>query len=93
MSIGTFQCNKQIGGRHGQTLEVVVLPIIEVLPPKYGHIYIMSFGPPPSTKQYKVKIGNFCTCTCVEFITMMASSLGGRGRGCITNTFISSCKM
>ncbi len=40
----------------------------------------MSSGPPPNTKQYELKIGNFQTCICVDFITMMASSLGGCGK-------------
>jgi hypothetical protein len=63
-----------------QTLEVVVLPPTEIPPPRYGQIYIISFDPPPNTKQYEVMIGNFPNYTCVEFIQMMASSLGGRGK-------------
>jgi hypothetical protein len=67
-------------------MEVVVLPTTKVPPPRYGHIYIMNSNPPPSTKQYEVMIVNFLTCTCVDFVTMMASSLGGRGYGCIANS-------
>ncbi len=57
----------------GWTLEAVILPPIKVSPPRY---YIINFGPLPSTKQYEVMIGNFLNCTCVDFIQMMASSLG-----------------
>ncbi len=63
-----------------QTLEVVILPPIAIPPPRYGQIYIISFDPPPNTKQYEVMIGNFPNCTCVEFIQMMAGSLGGWGK-------------
>jgi hypothetical protein len=38
----------------GKTLEVIVLPPIEVPQPWYGQIYIISFGPPPNTNQYEV---------------------------------------
>jgi hypothetical protein len=58
-------------------LEVVVLPPIEVPPPRYGQIYIISSSPPPSIKQYEVTIGNSPNCTCVDSIQMMAGSLGG----------------
>jgi hypothetical protein len=34
----------------GQTLEAVTLPPIEVPPSRYGKIYIINFGPTPSTK-------------------------------------------
>jgi hypothetical protein len=61
-----------------QTLEVVILPPIEAPPPRYGQIYIINFGPPPTRKQYEVTIGNFPQ-TCVDFIEMMASSLGSWG--------------
>jgi hypothetical protein len=72
----TQQTNKWEVGR---TLKVVVLPLIEVLPPIYGHIYIINSGPPPNTKRYEVTIGNFPNCIYVDFIQMMASSLGGQG--------------
>jgi hypothetical protein len=64
----------------GRTLEPTFLPPTKVPPLRYWHIYIMRFGPPPNTKQYDVTIGIFPTCTCVDFITMMASSLGGHGK-------------
>jgi hypothetical protein len=64
----------------GQTLEVIVLPSTKVPPPGYGQIYFISSGPPLSIKQYEVMIGNFPNCTCVDFIQMMASSLGGQGK-------------
>jgi hypothetical protein len=34
-----------------RTLEATILPPIEVPPPRYGQIYIINFGPLPSTKQ------------------------------------------
>ncbi len=59
----------------------IVLRATKTPPPGYGHIYIFSSCPPPSRKQYEMMIGNFLTYTYVDIITMMASSLGGRGRG------------
>jgi hypothetical protein len=35
-------------------------------------------NPPFSTKEYEVTIGSFHNCTCVDFIQMMAGSLGGQ---------------
>jgi hypothetical protein len=63
-----------------QTLEAILLPPTEVLSPRYGHIYIVNFGQPPTIKHYVAMIGNFPTCICIGFITMMASSLGGHGK-------------
>jgi hypothetical protein len=66
----------------GQTLEGVVFPPIEVPPLGYVQfaiIYKCNSDPPPSTKQYGVTIGNFPSCNCVDFIQMMAGSLGSQG--------------
>jgi len=63
-----------------QTLEAIILLPTKVPSPRYGQIYIVSFGPPPTIKHYAVMIGNFPTCICIDFITMMASSLGGHGK-------------
>ncbi len=78
----TFKLSTQQTNRWeaGWTLEAVVLPPIEVPPLTYGQIYIISFNPPLSTKQFEVTIGNFHNCTCVDFITMMVGSLGGQGK-------------
>ncbi len=64
----------------GQTLGASILPSIEALPPWYGYIYIITSGPPPTTKQYEMTIGNFPTYICNDFTTMMACSLGGHGK-------------
>jgi hypothetical protein len=60
-----------------KVLEVAVLPPIEILAPGYDKIYIISFSPPLNTKQHMVTIINILAYTCVDFISMMACSLGG----------------
>jgi hypothetical protein len=73
LKLSTMQTNRW---EAKQTLEVAILPPIEVPQPRYGQIYIINYGPPLSTKQYEVMIGNYPNCICVDFIQMMASSLG-----------------
>jgi hypothetical protein len=49
--------------------------LFDVPPPGYGQIYnIIS-----DDKRYDVTIGNFPRCSCVYFVTTLASSLGGHG--------------
>ncbi len=59
-----------------------------VHPPKYGFIYKITLGASQHIKLYKIIIGDYLTYTCMDFSTMMASSLGGQGKWCIINTFI-----
>jgi hypothetical protein len=56
-------------------LQCIAFPIVDVPPPGYGQIYnIFS-----NDKQYDIIIGNVPICTCVYFVKMLASSLGGYG--------------
>jgi hypothetical protein len=59
----------------GRLLEAIVNPPLGVLPPRYGQIYKILFGQNPNKKQYEVIIWNFPTCICLDFVTMMFSSL------------------
>jgi hypothetical protein len=34
----------------------------------------------PNKKQYEITMGNFLTCTCLGFATMISSSLGQPGK-------------
>jgi hypothetical protein len=56
------------------------VPPFEVLPPWYGHIYIIISNPPLNTKRYEATIKNFPNFIYVDFIHMMAGSLGGWGK-------------
>jgi hypothetical protein len=60
----------------GRLLEVTVNPPFEGSPLGYGWIYKILFSQIPNKIQYEVTIGNFLACTCLDFITMMSSSLG-----------------
>jgi hypothetical protein len=53
-----------------------ILPPTNVIFPKHGKIYIIILGPIENRKQYEVKIDNFPTYTCMDFVLMMTSSLG-----------------
>ncbi len=46
----------------------------------YVSIYYTILGPIKICKQYEVTIGNFPTCICIHFASMMTSSLGGHGK-------------
>jgi hypothetical protein len=61
-------------------LETILSPPLEVPPPIYGWIYKILFGQNPNKKQYEIIIGNFLACTCLDFVTMMSSLLGWRGK-------------
>jgi hypothetical protein len=50
-------------------------PIVDISPLGYGQIYNILFY----DKQYDITIGNFLGCSCVYFVTMLATSLGGHG--------------
>ncbi len=56
------------------------LPSTSVPPPRYGFIYSTTFSLPQNKKQHEVTIRDFSTYTCMDFITMMASLLGGQGK-------------
>jgi hypothetical protein len=58
-------------------LQVVVLPTTHVHPPRYGLIHTITFVVVLNTNQHEVTIKDFLACTCTNFITMMASLLGG----------------
>ncbi len=56
-------------------LQCTIFLVVDVLSFDYGQIYnIIS-----DDNQYDVTIGNFPRCSCVYFVIMLASSLGGCG--------------
>jgi hypothetical protein len=57
-------------------IDCKVLKYMKVPPPGYGIVYIVH-TPGSITKQqlYKVTIGDFPTCTCLDFVSMKASAL------------------
>jgi len=63
----------------GQTLEATLLtPNIPFM--GYERIYYLLSRPPKNRKQYKITINDYPDCSCVDFFSMMASSLSKRGR-------------
>jgi hypothetical protein len=64
----------------GRVLLANILPPTNVIFPKHGKLYIIILGPIENRKQYEVKIDNFPTCTCMDFVLMMTSSLGAQGK-------------
>jgi hypothetical protein len=55
--------------------QCTVFPDVDVPSSEYGWIYsILS-----DDKGYNVIIGNYLRCSCVYFVTMLASYFGGRG--------------
>jgi hypothetical protein len=49
--------------------------LIDVLPLEYGWIYdVLS-----NEKHYHVTMGNYLSCSCLNFVTMATHSLGGHG--------------
>jgi len=56
--------------------EAIVNPPLEVPLLRYGLIYKILFGQNLNKKQYEVTIGNFPTCTCLDFIIMISNSFG-----------------
>jgi hypothetical protein len=63
----------------GQILETTLLNPSNILHLGYGRIYYFLLGPPKNHKQYEVTINDYLTCSCMDFSSMMASSLGKRG--------------
>ncbi len=62
----------------GQLLEAIINPSLEAPLPRYGRIYKIMFGQNPKKKQYEITIRNFLACICLDFVTMIYSSLGQR---------------
>jgi len=60
----------------GQLLEAIVNPPLEVLDLGYGRIYKISFVKFLNKKYHEVTIRNFIACICLNFFTMISSSLG-----------------
>lgn len=73
-----FQINIKIRREVSHLLQQIVLPPKQVLPLRYGFIYNITFSVAQNIKQYKVTIKSFFTYICMNFITMLISSLGGR---------------
>ncbi len=42
----------------------------------YGQIYNILSSGPTNRRQYEITIGKFPTCTCLDFVGMVANSLG-----------------
>jgi hypothetical protein len=60
----------------GQTFEVTLLTPLNIPPSRYGWIYCLFLGLPENYKQYEVTINDYLVCSCMDFISMMVSSLG-----------------
>jgi hypothetical protein len=56
--------------------EVTINSPLKVSPPEYGWTHKILFCQNRNKKQYEVTIGNFPTCTCLNFVTMMSNLLG-----------------
>jgi hypothetical protein len=70
-----------------------ILPPTNVPSPKYGRMYKIILSPIENRKQYEVTIGNFLTCTCIDFVLIMKGSLGACSKRFIVSTYITSCNM
>jgi hypothetical protein len=70
-----FKFTQQNNNREANILffQCMVFLAIDVPSPKYGQIYNVLLD----NKQYNVTIGNFPKCSCLYFVAMLASSLGG----------------
>jgi hypothetical protein len=75
--ISTQQQNKW---EVGHVFVTRILPPTKIPTFEYGPIYYTILGPIKFCKQYEVTIGNFPTCICIHFASMMTSSLGGHGK-------------
>jgi hypothetical protein len=64
---------KQMGGGTNSTL----LTPLTIPPPRYGRIYCLLLGLLKNYKQYQVTINDYLTCSCVDFSSMMSTSLNG----------------
>jgi len=62
-----------------RTLETTLLTPSNIPPLGYGHIYRLLLGPLKNHKQHEVMICDYLACNCVDFASMMASSLGKQG--------------
>ncbi len=64
----------------GHSVEVSILPPMEVPPFGYGQIYKIIPRLTRPIKQYEATIWEFPTCPCLDFIKMMANFLGNCGK-------------
>ncbi len=58
----------------GCLLEAIVNPPLEVPTLGYGQIYNVLSSCPTNRRQYEITIGKFPTCTCLDFVGMVANS-------------------
>jgi hypothetical protein len=63
----------------GQILEATLLTPLNIPILGYGWIYCLLLGLLENCKQYEVMISDYLTCSCVDFLFTMASSLGKWG--------------
>jgi hypothetical protein len=55
-------------------------PPLDVLTPRYGQIYKILCGKATKKTNYEITLGNSPTCTCMDFVIMISSSLGTWGK-------------
>ena len=69
------QQNKWESARNvrGQILGVTVLPS-----PRLGAIVVLQTEAHPTKNVYRITLGQFPTCTCLDFVNMVVSAIGGR---------------
>jgi hypothetical protein len=63
-----------------QLLMATFQPPFEVLVLGYGQVYKILCGKISNRKQYEITIGNFLNYICIDFMTMVSSSFGKRGK-------------
>jgi len=64
----------------GHVLVTQILPPTNVHALGYERIYYIILGPIENRNQYEITIGTFLTCSCIDFVSMLTSSLSGRGK-------------
>jgi hypothetical protein len=75
-SVNHRTTHQQLGGWSSSSSKSMPPLPIEVLALKYGQIYNFLSNIQKTNKQYNVTIGNYIGCSCISFVTMMATSLG-----------------
>jgi hypothetical protein len=63
----------------GRTFEATRLTPSNIPPPGYGQIYRLLLGSLDNRKQYEVTINDYSACNCMDFSSMMDSSLSKWG--------------
>jgi hypothetical protein len=77
--VGMYTCRYWAKVEVGQTLEATLLILSNIPLPGYGWICFLLLGPLENHKQYEVTMSDYLACNCVDFVSMMALSLGKWG--------------